>query len=86
MASQVIKLHEPEGMAREIERDLFPQRKRSEVGRFLLQVDSQTKRSFATADAAETAGMAVKKGYPVVQVAVYDSVESLHKLIDLPQA
>ena len=47
-----------------------------EVGRFLLQVDRQTKRYIATAEAAETAGDGgIKKDHPIVRVSVYDSVK-----------
>jgi hypothetical protein len=60
------------------------QRKRADEHRFRLQVDRQTKRSFATFDAAEAAGMAIKKEHPVVQVAIYDGVESASKIIELP--
>jgi hypothetical protein len=59
----------------EAEPEAFTQRKRPEKGRYQLQVDRQTKGSYATAKAAEDAGMAIKKAYPVVQVSVYDSVE-----------
>ena len=54
------------------------------VGQFLLQVDRQTKRSYATAEAAEKAGMVIKKGHPIVRVSVYDSVETANKIIELP--
>jgi hypothetical protein len=43
------------------------QRKRTEE-RFRLQVDRQTKRSFATLAAAVDAGSLIKKSHPVVQV------------------
>ena len=56
--------------------ELSPQDKRPEVGRYLLQVDRQTKGSYGTAKAAEAAGQ--------VQVSVYDSVDTANKLIDLP--
>jgi hypothetical protein len=46
MAPGVIKLREQEKPAQEIEQDVFSQRKRPEVGRFLLQVDRQTKSSY----------------------------------------
>ena len=62
----------------------FGQRKRPEVGRFRLQVDRQTKGSYATFDDAEGAGLAIKKGYPVVQVSVYDATEAVNKIIELP--
>ena len=60
------------------------QRKQAEGGRFRLQVDRQTKGSYATYEAAEKAGLAIKKEHPLVQVAVYDGVESVNKIIELP--
>jgi hypothetical protein len=62
------------------------QRKRPESGRFRLQVDRQTKASYANYDDAEGAGLAIKKGYPVVQVSVYDSTDAVNKIIELPPA
>jgi hypothetical protein len=50
--------------------------------RFWLQVDRQTKASFTTIEAAEKAGLAIKKAHPIVQVAVYDAAESTNKLIE----
>ena len=84
MAPRVIKLREPGEPAQEPEVEAFSQRKRPESGRFLLQVDRQTKGSYTTAEAAETAGKVIKKGHPIVQVSVYDSVDSVNTLIDLP--
>jgi hypothetical protein len=60
------------------------QRKQADSGRFRLQVDRQTKASYATYEAAETAGRGIKKDYPILQVAVYDGVESVNKIIELP--
>lgn len=60
------------------------QRRLPESGRFRLQVDRQTKASFATFDDAEGAGLAIKKGYPVVQVSVYDTTDAVNKIIELP--
>ena len=62
------------------DQELLTQRKRPDSGRFRLQVDRQTKGSYAY-EAAEAAGMAIKNDYPMLQVAVYDSVESVHKII-----
>jgi hypothetical protein len=59
------------------------QRRQADSGRF-LQVDRQTKGSYATYEAAETAGIGIKKHYPTLQVAVYDGVESMNKIIELP--
>jgi len=44
----------------------------------------QTKGSYATYEAAETAGTGTKKHYPILQVAVYDSVGNMNKVIELP--
>jgi hypothetical protein len=60
------------------------QGKQGDGGRFRLQVDRQTKASYATYEAAEAAGKAIKKDYPILQVAVYDGVESVNKIIELP--
>lgn len=62
------------------------QRKRPETGRYLLQVDRQTKGSYASAEAAETAGLVIKKRHPVVRVTVYDSVDCNSKLIETVDA
>ncbi len=50
--------------------------KRAPLARYWLQVDRQTKNSFATHDAAETAGAAIKKAFPIVQVSIYDAKDS----------
>ena len=52
----------------------FSQRRRPESGRYLLQVDRQTKGSYQTAESAESAGLAIKMEYPILHVTVYDSV------------
>jgi hypothetical protein len=61
----------------------FSQRRTPDLGQFRLQVDRQTKASFATYEAAEQAGLVIKKGHPVVRVAVYDSVECVNRIIEL---
>jgi hypothetical protein len=60
------------------------QRKRVDGGRFRLQVDRQTKAWYATYEAAEKVGLGIKKERPVLQVAVYDGVEGVNKIIELP--
>ena len=60
------------------------QRKQADSGRFRLQVDRQTKGSYATYEAAEKAGLVIKKEHPILQVAVYDGIESVNKIIELP--
>jgi hypothetical protein len=59
------------------------QGKQAEPGRYLLQVDRQTKGSYATEAAARSAAMAIKKKYPVLQVNVYDAIEHANNLISL---
>ena len=54
-------------------------------GRFRLRVDRQTKSSYETYEAAEAAGMTIKKGHPIVQVTVYDVVEGELRLLELPK-
>ena len=60
------------------------QRKRPELGRYLLQVDRQTKGSYQTAESAESAGLAIKKEYPILHVTVYDSVDSASTVLASP--
>ena len=60
------------------------QRKQADSCRFHLQVDRQTKASYATYEAAEKAGLGIKKQHPLVQVAIYDGVEGVNKIIELP--
>ena len=66
--------------------DVVTQPKRPDSGRFRLQVDRQTKESYATAEAAEAAGLAIKKAYPILYVAVYDAVDGVSKAIELSTA
>jgi hypothetical protein len=83
MIARGLKLREAGAPAREAD-ERISQRKRPETGRFLLQVDRQTKGSYTTAELAEEAGLAIKIGHPVVQVSVYDSVECQNTLVELP--
>ena len=41
---------------------------------------------YPTAEAAQTAGLSIKKSYPILHVTVYDSVESASTTIALPSA
>ena len=61
-----------------------PQRKQTEAGRYLLEVDRQTKGSFITFEAARSAAMQIKSGFPILQVSIYDSVSKSYTLVDLP--
>ena len=60
------------------------QRQKPDRGQFRLQVDRQTKQSFATYEAAAQAGMAIKSKFPNLQVAIYDRVASVQTIIELP--
>jgi hypothetical protein len=64
--------------------DPVTQRKGPDSGRFRLQVDRQTKESYTTYEAAEAAGLAIKKDHPILQVTVYDGVDGVTKTIELP--
>jgi hypothetical protein len=85
MASRQIKMPVKDGSDKDVE-EAPSQRKRPERGRYLLQVDRQTKGSYPTAEAAQSAAQVIKTGYPIVQVSVYDSVEYTHTLVEAPAA
>src|SRR5262245_32276206 len=69
MATRPIKMPEQMKMPEQDETESAPQqlsqRKRPETGRYLLQVDRQTKGSYPTIEAAQAVGRAIKKGHPV---------------------
>jgi hypothetical protein len=71
MASRQIKMPPKDDTEKEVT-EIVTQRKRPERGRYLLRVDGQTKNSYPTSEAAQSAALAIKPGYPVVQVSVYD--------------
>ena len=56
--------------------------KRSPNQRYLLQVDRQTKSSFAAMEDAERAGRAIKKDHPNIKVSIYDSLETTNTTIE----
>ena len=85
MASRQIKMPAKDESEKEV-LEVFSQRKRPEAGRYWLQVDRQTKGSYTTSEAAQSAALAIKKGHPIVQVSVYDRVESTHTIVELPAA
>jgi hypothetical protein len=59
--------------------------RRPVMERYRLMVDRQTKASFDTSKAAETAGLAIKTAHPLVQVMVYDALEYGTQAIELPK-
>ena len=81
MASRQMKM--PEKTEVEPEEHLS-QRKRPELGRYLLQVDRQTKGSYQTAESAQAAGLAIKKDYPILHVTIYDSVDFASTVLASP--
>jgi len=88
MATRQMKMPErkaPENVPAELEGSLS-QRKRPEVGRYWLQVDRQTKASYQTEEAAQSAGLSIKKNYPILHVTIYDSVDSASTIVSLPAA
>ena len=85
MAPRQIKMPVKKDAEKEAE-DLSAQSKRPEIGRYLLQVDRQTKGSYKTSEAAQSAALAIKTSYPIVKVSIYDSVNNSHTLVELPGA
>ena len=85
MATRQIKMTRRGGSENEID-EAPSQRQRPESGRYLLQVDRQTKGSYPTAETAQSAALVIKKGYPVVEVSVYDRVGNTSTLVELPVA
>jgi hypothetical protein len=55
---------------------------RPPLGRFRLQVDRQTKATFASLSDAQNAGREIKKTHPIVQVSIYDAEESQQTVLD----
>ena len=84
MATRQMKM--PEKGEPDQDMEQFSQKKRPETGRFLLQVDRQTKGSYQTVEAAQTVGLAIKKSYPIIQVTVYDTVDGMNTMVELPSS
>jgi hypothetical protein len=85
MATRQIKMPVKDNSEQEVE-EVFSQRKQPERGRYLLQVDRQTKGSYTTSETAQAAALVIKKNYPIVQVSVYDSVDNSNTLVEAPAA
>jgi hypothetical protein len=49
-----------------------------------MPVDRQTKASYLTGEAANEAGLAIKRARPLLQVAVHDIAAGVRKIIELP--
>jgi hypothetical protein len=82
MASRQMKMPVKDDADKEAADEVFSQRKRPERGRYLLQVDRQTKGSYTTSEAAQSAALAIKNAYPIVQVSVYDSVDNTNTILE----
>ena len=82
MASRQMKMPVKDDSDKEAADEVFSQRKRPERGRYLLQVDRQTKGSYTTSEAAQSAALAIKNAYPIVQVSVYDSVDNTNTILE----
>ena len=83
MAERPMKMP-PKKNAEDETPDVVSQRVKPERGRYLLQVDRLTKGSFQDMEAAQTAGLQIKTGFPILQVAIYDRINSSHTLVQLP--
>jgi len=81
MATRQMKMPRKDSSEHEVE-EVPSQSKRPERGRFLLQVDRQTKGSYATSEAAQAAALLIKKRFPIVKVSVYDSVDNSNTLVE----
>jgi hypothetical protein len=62
------------------------QARKPESGQFRLQVDRQTKASYLTYEDAEQAGLAIKQTHPILQVAVYDTIGGVNKILEVPKS
>ncbi len=82
MAPRKKSVRDSENVEQAPEQEAFSQSKRPEEGRFLLQVDGQTKRSYETNEAAQAAGLVIKNSHPNVRVAIYDRVDSVNTLVN----
>jgi len=82
MATRVIKRRSTETSADDVAIEAPSQKWQPDLGRYRLQVDKQTKASYDSSEEAEKAGMAIKKNFPVVQVSIHDTVESVSRILE----
>jgi hypothetical protein len=62
------------------------QHQQPDTGRYQLQIDRQTKRSFKTSEAARSAAVEIKSRFPVLQVSIYDSETKSRTMVDVPKS
>jgi hypothetical protein len=59
-----------------------PEQSPPETGRYLLQIDRQSKRSFKTPEAAQTAAREIKSRFPALHISIYDTVTGSRTVVD----
>jgi hypothetical protein len=62
--------------------DERPKQSQPKTERYSLQTDGQSKRSFATSDAEQSAAREIKSRFPALQVSVYDAESRSRTAID----
>jgi hypothetical protein len=63
-----------------------PRHQQPDMERYQLQIDRQTKRSFKTLEAAQSAALEVKSRFPALQISVYDSVGNSRTMVDISRS
>jgi len=86
MASRQMKIAAKDAAESPEANHVLSQRRPLELGRYLLQVDRQTKGSYMTSNAAQSAALVIKTGHPIVQVSVYDAVDNTNTIVEAPAA
>jgi hypothetical protein len=81
VAERQIKMPIRKSTVKEEAVEVVSQRRKPDVGRYLLQVDRQTKASYQTSEAAQSAALEIKKAFPVLQVSIYDNVTNSHTVV-----
>ena len=79
-----LKMPARNAASRENAEEGSPKQAQPETGRYLLQIDRQSKRSFKTPEAAQTAALEIKSRFPALQVSIYDTVTSSRTVVDSP--
>lgn len=52
---------------------------------YSIEVDGKLKANFLTQESAFTAGIELKKKFPLVQIRIYDAAERTRTPVDLPE-
>ena len=83
MRERELKMPAKNAVKKERAEEDRPKQSQPETGRYLLQIDRQTKRSFKTPEAARSAALEIKARFPALQVSIYDSVSKLRTIVDV---